>query len=263
MTVLSHRSALADLVRGFVVASLAVVQAVVSGMAGLGAAGTPVADVVAAYPTPLLVARWAYVIWVPIGLGFLAYAAYQLLPGQRHRMIHRRTGWWLAAAALLNTCWLLALGGHAIPLAELFLIALLIAAAVPFGRLSREPATDRVERLVFRTPVAILTGWVSITGMSATAFTGAWAGLPSNNAIAGVAAVVVLVAVAAIVAWVVLSGTAVVGYTAAAVWTLAGIAGGEPPAPVLIAVVTVIVIVLASTARRLAAAGNPPRAAWG
>lgn len=249
--------------RGFVVTALAVVQAVVSGLAGLGVVGESIATVTASLPTPLMVARWAYVIWIPIGVGFLAYAAYQLPPSQRHRAIHRRTGWWLGAAALFNSTWILALGARAIPLAELLFIGLLITLAVTFGRLSREPAADRIERIVFRTPVAIATGWVSINMVAQTAFTGAWAGLPDDDAIAFVAAFVVLLAIAAIVGWVVLSGTAVVGYAAAAVWAVAGIAAGNPPGAVVAASAVVIVIVLGATARRLAAAGNLPRAAWG
>lgn len=263
MTVISNRSGLTDLVRGFVVAALAIAQAVVSGLAGIGATGESIASVTASLPTPLMVARWAFVIWIPIGVGFLAYAAYQLLPSQRHRVIHRRTGWWLGAATLLNSAWILALGARAILLAELLLIALLITLAVAFGRLSREPAAGRTERIVFRTPVAIVAGWVSINMVAETAFTGAWAGLPDDDAIAIVAAVVVLLAIAAIIAWVVLSGTAVVGYAAATIWTVAGIAAGDPPAAVLVTAAVAIVVVLAATARRLAAAGNLPRAAWG
>lgn len=263
MTVLSHRVALADLGRGVVVAVAAVVQAVVLAIAGFKAAGERLADVMAALPTPLMVSRWAYVIWVPIALGFLCYAAYQLRSGQRHRRVHRRTGWWLAVAALCDAGWVLALGGRAVLLAELLLIALLVVLAVAFGRLSREPAEGRVERIVFRAPVALATGWVSIMIVAATAFSGAWAGLPDDDAIAVVAAVVVLLALAGIVGWVVLAGTAVVGYAAAVVWTLAGIAAGDPPAAVVIASAVVMVIVLASTARRVATAGSRTRAAWG
>jgi benzodiazapine receptor len=73
----------------------------------------------------------------------------------------------------------------------------------------------------------------------------------------------VLLATSAILSWVVLSGTAVVAYAAAAVWALAGIALNEPPSAVVVAGAFAIVIVLAATARRLTTAGNPVRAAWG
>ena len=58
--------------------------------------------------TPLLAAGWAFTIWAPIYAGFLLYAGYQLLPAQRGREIHRRTGWWTAASGVLNAPWILA-----------------------------------------------------------------------------------------------------------------------------------------------------------
>ncbi len=263
MTVTSARSTRLDSVRSGLVALLAVVQIVVSTLGGNGALGESIGSVAQDYRTPLLAAGWAFVIWLPIYLGFLVYAGYQLLPRQRGRKIHRRTGWWLAASAVLNPLWILAFGSRWILLAEVLIIALLVVLAVVFGRLSRDTATDVVERAAFRGPIALYTGWVSVATVLGTAATGVWAGLPGDNALATVAAVVVLLAATGIVAWVVLSGTAVVGYAAAVVWALAGIALNDPPPAVVVAGAIAIVVVLAATARRLTTAGNPLRAAWG
>jgi translocator protein len=263
MTVTSQRSALLDLVRSGLVALLAIVQTVVSALAGRGALGEPIGAVARDYRTPLLAADWAFVIWAPIFLGFLGYAVYQLLPAQRGREIHRRTGWWMAASAVFNACWVLAFGTRSVLLAELLIVALMVVLAVVFGRLSREPAADVVERVAFRGPIALYAGWVSLAVVLGTAATGVWAGLPGDNALSTVAAVVVLLAVAAIVAWVVLSGTAVIAYAAAVVWALAAVSLNDPPAAVVVAGAVAIVVTLAATARRLSTAGNPPRAAWG
>ena len=252
MSVLSQRSARVDLVRAATVAVLAVVQIVVAAMSG-GSQGA----VAESLRTPLLAAGWAFTIWAPI------YAGYQLLPAQRGREIHRRTGWWAAASALFNPLWIIAFGSRLILLAELVLVALLVVLAVVFGRLSREPAADRVERAAFRGPLALYTGWVSLATVLGTAATGVWAGLPGDNALAAIAAVVVLLAAAGIVAWVVLSGTAVVPYAAAVVWALIGIALNSPPAAVVITCAIAIVIVLATTLRRITTAGSRVRAAWG
>ncbi|MDT7708198.1 MAG: hypothetical protein QOG20_3805 [Pseudonocardiales bacterium] len=263
MTVLSPRSARVDIVRSAVVALLAVVQIVVAGLGGSGVTGQSIGVVANAYRTPLLAAGWAFAIWAPIYVGFLAYAVYQLLPSQRDREIHRRTGWWMAASAVFNPVWILSFGGRAILLSELVIIALLVTLAVVFGRLSHEPAADVRERVLLRGPVALYTGWVSLAIVLGTAATGVWAGLPGQNALAAIAAVVVLLAVSAIVAWVVLSGTAVGAYAVATVWALAGIALNDPPGAVVVTGAIAIVIVLAATARRLTTAGNPMRAAWG
>ena len=264
MTVTSQRLAVVDLVRSTVVALLAIVQVIVSWLGGSGTIGEPIGVVANAYRTPLLAAGWAFVIWAPIYLGFLLYAGYQLLPSQRGREVHRRTGWWLAASAVFNPLWILAFGARWILLAELLIIALLVSLATVFGRLSRESAaTDVTERVAFRGPIALYTGWVSLATVLGTAATGVWIGLPGDSALATVAAVVVLLAASAIVAWVVLSGTAVIGYVAAAVWALAGISLNDPPAAVVVAGAASIVIVLAAAARRVTTAGNPLRAAWG
>ena len=102
MTVTSQRSVLRDGLRSAAVALLAVVQVVVAALAGTGAIGEPIGVVAKDYGTPLLAADWAFLIWAPIYVGFLGYALYQLLPAQRGREIHRRTGWWLAASAVFN-----------------------------------------------------------------------------------------------------------------------------------------------------------------
>ncbi len=131
--------------------------------------------------------------------------------------------------------WILAFGARSILLAELLIVALMVVLAVTFGRLSREPAADVVERVAFRGPIALYTGWVSLAVALGTAATGVAVGLPGSSALSTVAAIVVLLAVAAIVAWVVLSGTAVIGYAAAVVWALAGVALNDPPAAVVVA----------------------------
>lgn len=242
---------------------VAVVQLVVSGLGAGGVTGAPIGVVATEYATPLLAAGWAFAIWAPIHLGFLAYAGYQALPDQRGREVHRRTGWWLAASALLNPGWVLAFGAGLLPLAELLIIVLLVTLAVVFGRLSRMPAAGIAERVVLRGTVALYTGWVSLATVLGTAATGVWVGLPGDGTLAAIAAVVVLMATAAIVSWVVLAGTAVVAYSAAVVWGLVGIALNDPPEGVVVACAAVVVAVVATTARRLSTAGNTARAAWG
>ena len=200
---------------------------------------------------------------LPIYVGFLLYAAYQLLPGQRRRECTGAPAGGRPRPRVLNPIWILAFSGRVILVAELLLVALLVVLAVVFGRLSREPAADRVERATFRGPIALYTGWVSMATVLGTAATGVWAGLPGANALAAIAAVVVLLAATGIVAWVVLSGTAVVPYTAAVVWALIGIALNTPPAAVVGTCAIAIVIVLATALRRVTTAGSRVRAAWG
>jgi len=258
MTVLTPGTTRTDRVRNGVVALLAIVQVVVALLAG-GAVGAVARE----YASPLLVAGWAFAVWLPIYAGFLGYAVFQALPGQRAREVHRVTGWWMAASAVCNAGWVLAFGAGWLPLAQLLVVGVLVSVAVVFGRFSRMPAEGVVVRVVARGTVSLYAGSASMAMPIATAATGVWVGLPGGGALAAIAAVVVLLAVTAIVSWAVLSGTGVVLFAAGAVWAVVGVALNDPPAAVVIAGAVAIVIVLAATARRISTAGFPVRAAWG
>jgi hypothetical protein len=258
MTVLSPGPTRTDLVRNVLVAVLAIAQVVVAAMAG-----DSVGAVAREYPSPLLAAGWAFAVWVPIYAGFLGYAAFQALPGQRARHVHRVTGWWMAASAVFNIGWVLSFDAGWLPLAQLMIIGLLVSVTLVFGRYCRMPAEGAVERVVARGTVALYAGWVCMAMPMGTAATGVWIGLPGTGALAVIAAVVVLLAVTATVSWAVLSGTAVVPFAVAAMWAVVGIALNDPPAAVVVAGAIAIVTVLVATARRISTAGFPVRAAWG
>ena len=142
-------------------------------------------------------------------------------------------------------------------------MALLAVLARVYGRLSRERAAGTAERLALRLPVALYTGWVSLAVAAGTAATGVRLGLPGDGALAEIAAVLILLVTAGIAASVVTYATAVVGYAAAVVWALVGIALNGPPAAVGVAAAVAAVVVLFATARRVSISGDPRRAAWG
>lgn len=263
MPVTARPSTSTDLARSSAVAALAVIQIVVAGLGGSGGLGEDVGTVARSYPTPVLPAGWTFGIWGVIYLAFLGYAVYQLLPTQRAREVHRATGWSLAVSAVLNMAWISTFSARYVLLAEVLLLALLAVLARVYGRLSRERAANTRERLALRLPVALYTGWVSLAVVAGTAATGVRLGLPGDGALADIAAVLVLLVAAGIVASVVTYATAVVGYAAAAVWALIGIALNAPPAAVGVAAAVAAVVVLFATARRVSTSGDPRRAAWG
>jgi benzodiazapine receptor len=263
MPLTARRSSTTDLSRAVTVVVLAVVQLLVAGLGGSGAVGESVGVVARSFRTPVLPADWTFAIWAPIYLAFLGYAVYQVLPGQRGRAVHRATGWWLVVSTVLNGGWILAFATRRVLLAEVLLLALLAVLARVFGRLSRERASGTLERVALRFPIALYTGWVSLAVVAGTAATGVRLGLPGDGALATIAAVLILIVTAGIVSSVVVSGTAVVGYTVATVWALVGIALNDPPAAVGVAAAVATVVVLFTAARRVSASGDPRRAAWG
>ncbi|GAY12119.1 tryptophan-rich sensory protein [Pseudonocardia sp. N23] len=263
MTVTVPRSTIPDLVRGAVVLVLAVVQTVVATLGGSGAIGEGVGVVANDYQTPLLAAGWAFSIWGLVYLGFLAYAVFALLPSQRSRAVHRRTGWWLAVSAVLNPLWILAFGTRHVLAAEIVIVALLVCLATVFGRLSQEPAATPLERALFRTPLAVYTGWVSLATVLGTAATGVAEGLPGEGALPLAAAVTVLLVTAAIVCWVVSTGTSILGYAAAAVWALVGVATNDRPLAVSVTALIAAAIIVTVTVRRVGRSVQPTQLAWG
>lgn len=258
MTVLTPRPTTADLVRGVVVAVLAIVQVLVAALAGSG-----IGEVARSYETPLLAAGWAFSIWGLIYLGFLVQAGFGLFPGRRGREIQRRVGWWLAASAVLNPLWIVAFSARAVVTAQVVLIALVVVLAVAFSRMSRDPATGRAERLALRLPIAIYLGWSSgalVLGLMAA---GVAVGLPDAGALPQTAAVLLLVILAAVVLSVVGSATGIAGFAAGVVWALAGVAANDRPIAVTVVAVLAAVVIAVQTVRRIRRSVQPARIALG
>lgn len=258
MTVLTPRPTAADLVRAAVVAVLAILQVLVSAFGGSG-----IGEVARSYDTPLLAAGWAFAVWGLIYLGFLAYAGYALLPGQRGREIHRRVGWWLAASAVLNPLWIVAFSQRWVVTAEVVLVALVAVLAVAYSRLSREPAQGWVERLVFRLPVAIYLGWSSAALVLGLMAAGVAVGLPATGALPQTGAVLLLVILTAAVLSTIASTAGFAGLAAGVVWALLGIAANDRPVAVTVVAVVAGLLVAVQAGRRIRRSVEPARLALG
>ncbi|WP_007025186.1 tryptophan-rich sensory protein, partial [Saccharomonospora iraqiensis] len=151
-----------DRVRAVALLAVAVLQIVAGALGGTGAWGEPVGTVADAYPHPLLPAGTAFSIWSLIYVAVLALAVRQVLPSQRGREAHRRTGWWLVGAGACNIAWVVLFGQRWILPAQIVIVALLGALAAAWVAASRVPARDRWDRLLLHGPVALYTGWVAV-----------------------------------------------------------------------------------------------------
>lgn len=258
MTVLTPRPTTADLVRGAVLAALAIVQVLVSVWAG-----PSVGAVARSYDTPLLAAGWTFSIWGVLYPGFAVLAGFALLPGQRGRALQRRVGWWLAASAVLNPLWVLAFSAGRVVTAELVLVVLVVVLAVAYSRLAQEPARGTAERLAFRLPVAMYLGWSAVALVLGLMAAGVAVGLPADGALGQTAAILLLVMLTAVVLSVVGTSAGVAGFAAAVVWALAGIVAGGRPVAVTVVAVLAAVAVTVQAARRIRRAAEPARIALG
>lgn len=249
----------ADAWRATAVVTAAVLQIVAGAIGGIGVWNEPVGEVANSYPTLLLPAGEAFTIWSLIYVAFAGLAVRQALPTQRGREVHRRTGWWLVAAGVLNAGWIALFTQRQITLAQVVIVALLGCLAVAAARLTRIPATGWPDRLLLHMPVTIYTGWVAVATVAGAATTGAALG----NAPTTIAAVLVLALTGIAVGAAALRLSAVAGLAMAVCWALAWIVVATPAMQVRYAGLVAVAVVLAGFAVRLYRANRTSTAAWG
>ena len=207
-----------DGLRATAVVLAVILQTVAGGIGGLGAWGESVGVVANSYPQPLLPSGAAFSIWSLIYVATLAYAIRQALPQQRRRPLHRRTGWWIAAAGVLNAAWIASFAHRLIPLSELVIVLMLTCLLIAYARL--EPADGWPDRLFTHLPVALYAGWVSIATVVGAVTVAVWAGarVSAGGAVAVLAVTVVLVG------WVIARRRVVLAYAAPVVWAAVWVA---------------------------------------
>lgn len=257
------KPATTDLLRAAAVLLTAVGQFVVGSLGGTGAIGESVGTVARTNDTPILPGGAAFGIWSLIYLGILALAVYQLLPRQQVRELHRRTGWWLVAAAIANAGWVFLYSARLVYVAQVVIVALLACLAVVLHRLAGMPARSWQDRVLVYAPLMLYAGWVSVATVVGAASTGVAAGLPGSGAGAVAAGSVVLLLTAAIAVLIVRAARAVVPFAAAVVWALTWIALADAGAPITVCAVVAAVVVVAAGAVRIRRDRVPVAAAFG
>jgi hypothetical protein len=164
-----------DRVRQIVVLVSAIL-AVVGAFVGSGAAGgTPIQDAaggsLSADSTLIAPAGPAFSIWSVIYTGLIAYAIWQLLPGQAARARQRRIGYWVTASLLLNAAWILSVQFGSLGLSAVAIVLLLVVLIVTFVLLRRDRPENWIEAVVLDGTIGLYLGWVTIaTAANLTAF---------------------------------------------------------------------------------------------
>jgi len=174
---------------------------------------------------PVTPAGYAFSIWGLIYLACLALAVYQLLPRQRGRAVHRRTGWWLVGAFAASAAWVPVFSTRIIWISQIILVGLVACLAVAVTRLTASgPAGSFAERALLRLPVAVYLGWALLASAAGFATTFRSLGMPPRAGwVTAVSLLLVATATAACV-YVVTRQTATAGFTFTAGWALVGIA---------------------------------------
>ncbi|HEY5820430.1 MAG TPA: hypothetical protein VIT20_00550 [Propionibacteriaceae bacterium] len=235
-----------DTRRGVAVLVLAIAQVVSSPLTTLALGPSSNTGAISdANVTPVTPAGYAFAIWGLIYLASLAYAVYQLLPSQRGREVHRRTGWWLVAAFAASTLWVPIFGAQVIWLSQVVILALVACLATATWRFTTlGPASGTTERALFRLPVTVYLGWATLASAAGFGLTFRSLGMPADGAgVTVVSLVLVLVATLASIT-VVTRFNAAAGFAFTACWALIAVAVATYVEGVRIAALVAIVIVL-------------------
>ncbi|SDP04862.1 TspO and MBR related proteins [Klenkia soli] len=231
---------------------VAAVAQVVGSPLGSALSGRSVGDVSDGARSLVTPAGYAFSIWGLIFLGSLAWAVYQALPAQRSRLVHRATGWPLAAAFAGNAVWetVYPFGGAWQYVTQVLIFGITAAAAVGFARLQRDDVRGDLRGWARALPAAtagLLLGWVTVAPVAQVGNTGVALGADPATTSSEVWAVVAMVAVAVVGAFVVLSSRVAAGpFAAAVVWGLVAIAVAGGPLPVTVAALGAAAVVLVS-----------------
>lgn len=243
-----------DAVRAGAVLVAAVAQ-IVGSPVGTAVAGRSVGEVSALTESLITPAGYAFSIWAVIFAGSLAWAVWQLLPAQRGREIHRRTGWPLAAAFAANAAWevLFPLVGVTLPVLPVVVIGVVVAAtALAWARL-QDVRTTGLERLLPTAVTGLLLGWVSVAAAVNVASAGVALDAPATGELARVWAVFALALVAVLAGALVLWADAAAGPLAlAAAWGLVAVAVDGGPTTVSVAALSAAAAVVVALAVRVA-----------
>lgn len=248
-----------------VTVTLAQTASVLAALAAAGLLGTPFTEAAGgalAVDAALLVpAAPAVAVWWLVYAGLAAYSLHQWLPGRATDERHRATGWWAAAAMLLNTAWVVAVQVGLV-WATAAVIAVLGAVLVHLvARLEQRPTTSSVERWcvdrVFGAYLGAVLVAVAVNGVAAVSA----AGLVTDPTLATVLAGFALAHVVALGRAATLSLGGRWSISLAAVWGLfwiavARVGDGLQSMPVALLALTAALALIAGTVQDRRATGR-------
>jgi translocator protein len=240
-----------DLLRAVVVAGLAVAQVASAGLTPLLLGGADTGAISDDNDSPVTPAGYAFAIWGLIYLACLALAVYQLLPSQRSRAVHRRTGWWLAGAFAASAVWVPVFNFGLLWLAQIIIWVLVVCLAAAAVELTRSGPAERLgEQLLLRLPVTVYLGWAVLASLAGLATTLRWFGMPAQAGWVTVLSLLLVVIGTAASFLVVTRLTAVAGYAFTSCWALVAVAVGTyVPAVRWVALAGLVVVVVALIVR--------------
>lgn len=173
----------------------------------------------ASHSTPVVPIDWTFAIWGVIFLGCLAFAVWQVLPGNLTNPLLRSLGWWAAAAFALNVAWQYVVPRHDIgwPSVAIIVAELAVLLAILVTLETAEPHGSATYWWVV-VPFELLAGWIS-----AATFVNLSSTLRLRGVDMGTGRSIGLIATAVFLATVVGTTSGALVYGAVVAWALLGI----------------------------------------
>lgn len=221
--------------------------------------GEPIGDRSDNVSTAITPAGWAFSIWGPLFAGSVAYALYQLAPGQRQNRLIDRIGWASAGAFLGNGLWALYTQSLALNAGSALIIIFTLACLLSIYRAFAEHrgAFTTGERFLVVLPLSALAAWLTAATIVNISASLKYHGVEIGMDGATVAAAIVIVGgvIASAALW---TGRGNPWYALVFLWALGGIysAGGQRHQEVAIAVIVAAIVVAAAAIGRLARKGG-------
>ncbi len=193
-------------------------------------------------------AGYVFAIWFLIFVGWLAFAIYQFLPAQKESPRLRRLGYVFAISNIANASWLFAWHYNFFGLSVLIMLSLLGLLIVSYLRLDvNQTSASTGERWSIDIPFSIYLGWITVAtvaNITSWLYSVEWTGL----GIAPQTWAIIMIAVASVVGFLMALTRKDAAYLFVLVWSFAGIAAKQTPAPNVVTaawVGTVLMLVLA------------------
>jgi len=187
--------------------------------------GEAVGRVSAENGTLVVPADYAFVIWSPIFLLCLAYAAYQALPTTRESSLLRRVGPFTAGAFAMNGLWEFLFPARQFLLAQVVIVGIFACAAVAYLRLARSERSvlSAAERWLVALPFGLLFGWITAATLVSFATTFVALGLLEGGIGAALLLTGGLVASAVLLVGKAAPPQGYLAYAAAVLWALVAV----------------------------------------
>jgi hypothetical protein len=150
----------------------AVAQPVVAALTQLEITGPSIGKISDRYPTYVVPAGYAFMIWNLIFALSLGYAVWQALPAERENPLLRRVGWLTASAMAATSAWMLVFQRSLFALSVAIMLWLLASLVGVVARAYRSAEIfSRAETWLVYVTFSIFLGWITVATVANVAQT--------------------------------------------------------------------------------------------